>query len=83
MNGVAGSRRASRPIRLTLCETLGGVIDGAWWPHSGSIAAELPDLVGALCGCHVDPIPETEHGIIHRLALDAEGNLLSRSVERY
>ncbi|WP_349269910.1 hypothetical protein MPNTM1_00423 [Mycolicibacterium parafortuitum] len=48
MNGVAGSRRASRPIRLTLSETLGGVIDGAWWPHSGSIAAELPDLVGAL-----------------------------------
>ena len=48
MNGIAGSRRAAKPIRLTLAESLGGVIDGAWWPHSALIAAELPDLVGAL-----------------------------------
>ena len=45
---MAGSRRAAKPIRLTLAEDLGDVIDGAWWPHSALIAAELPDLVGAL-----------------------------------
>ena len=27
---------------------LDGLIDGAWWPHTGLIAAELPDLVGVL-----------------------------------
>lgn len=48
MNGLAASRRSSKPIRLALAEELDGVIDGAWWPHTGQIAAELPDLVGAL-----------------------------------
>ena len=28
--------------------TLGGDIDGAWWPHSASVAGELPELIGAL-----------------------------------
>ncbi len=45
---MAGSRRSSKPVRLTLAEDPDGVVDGAWWPHSGLIAAELPDLVGAL-----------------------------------
>jgi hypothetical protein len=27
---------------------LGGEIDGAWWPHTASVATELPELVGAL-----------------------------------
>jgi hypothetical protein len=27
---------------------LGGDIDGAWWPHSASVAQELPELVGCL-----------------------------------
>ncbi|MBB2989612.1 hypothetical protein FHR72_001075 [Mycolicibacterium iranicum] len=45
---MGASRRASSPIRLTLAEELGGAIDGAWWPHTSLIAAELPDLVGAL-----------------------------------
>lgn len=48
MNGMEGSRRGARPVRLTLCPDLGGAIDGAWWPHSALIAAELPDLVEAL-----------------------------------
>lgn len=48
MNGIARSRRASSPVRLALARELGGGIDGAWWPHSALIAAELPDLVGAL-----------------------------------
>ena len=48
MNGIARSRRASRPVRVTLTEELGGGIDGAWWPHSASVATELPELVGAL-----------------------------------
>lgn len=48
MNGLARSRRASRPIRVTLASPLGGEIDGAWWPHTASVATELPELVGAL-----------------------------------
>ncbi|BBX18726.1 hypothetical protein CRI77_24210 [Mycolicibacterium duvalii] len=48
MNGIARSRRASKPVRATLARELGGSIDGAWWPHSALIAAELPDLIGAL-----------------------------------
>jgi hypothetical protein len=31
-----------------LCRELGGEIDGAWWPHTASVATELPELVGAL-----------------------------------
>ena len=48
MNGLARSRRASRPIRVTLARQLGSEIDGAWWPHTASVATELPELVGAL-----------------------------------
>ena len=48
MNGLAASRRSSKPVRLTLADELDGLIDGAWWPHTGLIAAELPDLVGVL-----------------------------------
>lgn len=25
-----------------------GLVDGAWWPHSGDLAAELPDLLAVL-----------------------------------
>lgn len=25
-----------------------GMVDGAWWPHSGDLAAELPDLLAVL-----------------------------------
>ena len=48
MNGSAGARRCARPVRITLARVLGGDIDGAWWPHSASVAHELPQLIGAL-----------------------------------
>ncbi|MEW5812214.1 MAG: DUF5994 family protein [Actinomycetota bacterium] len=48
MNGIPRARRASKPVRVSLAPERGGVIDGAWWPHSSAIAAELPDLIGAL-----------------------------------
>lgn len=35
-------------MRVTLTDQLGGEIDGAWWPHTASVATELPELVGAL-----------------------------------
>ncbi|MEE6163908.1 MULTISPECIES: DUF5994 family protein [unclassified Mycolicibacterium] len=31
-----------------LAKQLGADIDGAWWPYSGSLATELPNLVAAL-----------------------------------
>ncbi|MGB3482799.1 MAG: DUF5994 family protein [Mycobacterium sp.] len=48
MNGLDGSRRLARPVRIALTKPLGSDIDGAWWPHTGSIASELPELVGVL-----------------------------------
>ncbi|MGV0811074.1 DUF5994 family protein [Mycolicibacterium boenickei] len=48
MNGLTGARRLASPVRLTLARQLGADIDGAWWPHTASVASELPELVGAL-----------------------------------
>ncbi|CAN5888930.1 DUF5994 family protein [soil metagenome] len=48
MNGITGARRLARPVRLSLNPQLGAEIDGAWWPHSASVASELPELVGIL-----------------------------------
>jgi uncharacterized protein DUF5994 len=48
MNGMTGTRRSARPVRLALAPQLGADIDGAWWPYSGSVADELPQLIGAL-----------------------------------
>jgi hypothetical protein len=48
VNGLTGSRRVARPVRLALARTLGGDIDGAWWPHTASVAQELPELIGCL-----------------------------------
>lgn len=33
---------------MALHTPLGGDIDGAWWPHTASVAAELPGLIEAL-----------------------------------
>jgi len=48
MNGISGPRRTASPIRLCLNPTLGNDIDGAWWPHTGALASELPNLIDAL-----------------------------------
>jgi hypothetical protein len=48
MCGALYGRRVTSPCRLTLAGELGGGLDGAWWPHSTSIARELPDLIAAL-----------------------------------
>ncbi|TGB41028.1 DUF5994 family protein [Mycolicibacterium peregrinum] len=48
MNGLNGARRLASPVRLTLARELGADIDGAWWPHTASVASELPELVEAL-----------------------------------
>ncbi|MCI4673494.1 DUF5994 family protein [Candidatus Mycolicibacterium alkanivorans] len=41
-------RRTASPVRLTLSTPLGGDIDGAWWPRTGSLAGELPELIDVL-----------------------------------
>lgn len=48
MNGLTGTRRLARPVRLVLAQELGSDIDGAWWPHTGSVAGELPELIETL-----------------------------------
>ena len=42
------SRRLASPTRLTLASALGDDLDGAWWPHTASVARELPELIDAL-----------------------------------
>jgi Family of unknown function (DUF5994) len=42
-------KRLASPTRLTLASVLGDDdLDGAWWPHTTSIARELPELIDAL-----------------------------------
>lgn len=49
-------------LRLETTEARDRILDGAWWPRSRDIAAELPALVSAL----------TEHlGPVTRVGLDA------------
>jgi hypothetical protein len=48
VNGLNGTRRLASPVRLALAGQLGADIDGAWWPHTASVASELPELVGVL-----------------------------------
>ncbi|WP_142146682.1 DUF5994 family protein [Streptomyces sp. SLBN-31] len=49
-------------VRLETTHERQGVLDGAWWPRSRDIAAELPALITAL----------TEHlGPVTRIGLDA------------
>lgn len=48
MNGLNGTRRVARPVRLGLAHRLGADIDGAWWPYTASVAGELPQLIEAL-----------------------------------
>ncbi|GAC1396050.1 MAG: DUF5994 family protein [Mycobacterium sp.] len=47
--GDPRGRRLASPTRLTLAPVLGDdELDGAWWPHTTSIARELPELINAL-----------------------------------
>jgi Family of unknown function (DUF5994) len=48
MNRAVCGRRLASPVRLTLAIELGEGLDGAWWPHTASVARELPELIGAL-----------------------------------
>jgi hypothetical protein len=49
-------------LRLETTRTRARILDGAWWPRSRDIAAELPSLITAL----------TEHlGPVTRVGLDA------------
>src|SRR6201993_4390333 len=42
---TAGARHSVRPVRLTLAPKLGNKVDGAWWPRTGLISRELPELI--------------------------------------
>lgn len=42
-------------LRLETTEAREGVLDGAWWPRSRDIGAELPALLSALTG-HLGPV---------------------------
>jgi hypothetical protein len=53
MDHVDASRRHTPPahtprLRLKPKAPQSGYVDGAWWPHSTDLAAELPDLLSVL-----------------------------------
>lgn len=48
MSVPSGQRPIPSSVRLTLARELGQKIDGAWWPRTGRIAKELPELVAVL-----------------------------------
>lgn len=48
MPSATNRRRKDDSIRLTLAAELGQPLDGAWWPHTSSVARELPELIEAL-----------------------------------
>ncbi|MET9799638.1 DUF5994 family protein [Streptomyces sp. NPDC006368] len=57
-----GARPGAAVLRLATTRSREGVVDGAWWPRSRDVGAELPALLRAL----------TEHlGPITRVGLDA------------
>lgn len=37
-------------LRLKPTASSSGFVDGAWWPHTSNLSAELPDLLTALSG---------------------------------
>jgi hypothetical protein len=42
-------RRLAKPTRVTLATVLvDDIVNGAWWPHSPSLARELPGLTAAI-----------------------------------
>jgi hypothetical protein len=50
---VSGNRRQAGPeitprLRLKRKAPVSGYVDGAWWPHSDDLPAELPDLLSVL-----------------------------------
>ncbi|MYV41014.1 hypothetical protein GT030_19600 [Streptomyces sp. SID1328] len=55
----SGVHEAVRPgcalLRLETTESRKGVLDGAWWPRSRDIGAELPALLSALVD-HLGPV---------------------------
>ncbi|MEM6107731.1 DUF5994 family protein [Mycobacterium sp. 050272] len=46
--GTLEARHPGSQVRLTLASGLGDKIDGAWWPRTGLISRELPELVSIL-----------------------------------
>jgi len=41
-------RRLASPTRVTLASALEDDLNGAWWPHTASVARELPELIDAV-----------------------------------
>ncbi|MDM4141931.1 MULTISPECIES: DUF5994 family protein [Mycobacterium] len=48
MIGTIGPACRQSSLRLTLATRLGNKVDGAWWPRTGVISRELPELVSVL-----------------------------------
>ncbi|MEU7054723.1 DUF5994 family protein [Streptomyces sp. NPDC046197] len=75
----SGVHEAVRPgcalLRLETTESREGVLDGAWWPRSRDMAAELPELLRALTS-HLGPVTRVGldtaawQGLLTRIVVD-------------
>jgi Family of unknown function (DUF5994) len=87
---AGGSHRGSTRLVLRDAGTAPGTWDGAWWPHTRLLLAELPGLITALTGRY-GPITRASYSLSfwadtpHRLVLDGRRVRLrgSRTVNPY
>ncbi|MDO3634479.1 DUF5994 family protein [Mycolicibacterium arseniciresistens] len=60
---AASGAEAERPrLRLKDSALATGYVDGAWWPHSGDLTVEIPELLEGL-SAHVHPIARVTYGL--------------------
>jgi hypothetical protein len=48
VTSTVNGRRVASPHPLTKASQQGDAHDGAWWPHTASVARELPELIEAV-----------------------------------
>ncbi|MCV7170797.1 hypothetical protein H7I41_12820 [Mycobacterium manitobense] len=62
IRAASGEESEQPRLRMKDAALATGYVDGAWWPHSGDLINELPELLAGLSG-HVHPIARVTYGL--------------------